>query len=113
MAEKDEEVDEPEGESLANFITRLEALTDTERIRVFRKYIDKHGNIFLPVSAVYFVDTTGGVHEPVDTSGRVKVVSAAITSAAEAIKKANYKETTALTTLNVDFVVIPVRTRQA
>lgn len=69
---KPEEQEKPKGESYTNFFTRLESLTDTARIRVPEEYIDEYGNIFLPPHAMYLIDTTGGIHEPVDTSGNLR-----------------------------------------
>lgn len=71
-----EDDDELEGESLANFIARLEAATGTERIRIPKEYLDKYGNMYLPPQAFYLVDSAGGIHEAVDTYGRIKMATA-------------------------------------
>jgi len=67
---EDEEVDD---ESLISFISRLEGASGTHRIKVPKRFLDKHGNMFLPPQAVYLVDTEGEVHESADTSGQVPV----------------------------------------
>lgn len=65
----EEEEDKPEGESLAQYISRLEALTGSERVRVPKQFIDKHGNVILPPSAIYLVDNEGTLHESATTAG--------------------------------------------
>jgi hypothetical protein len=71
----EEEVDKLEGEALTQYISRLEALTGTERIRVPKEWIDKHGNVLIPPQAIYLVDTSGAVHESADNRGRLPVSS--------------------------------------
>jgi len=68
-----EEEEEELTESLAQLITRLETFTDTERIRIPKGLVDKKGNILLPVVGIYGLDTTGGTHELVNTTGYLKV----------------------------------------
>lgn len=57
-----------QGESLNEYITRLETLSDSTRLRVPASYIDDDGNIIVQPVIIYGVDDTGTPAELVDSS---------------------------------------------
>lgn len=61
------------GESLQEYIARLEALQDMQRLRVPRRYRDNEGNVIAHVVHIYGVDADGTPHPLVDTSGNFPV----------------------------------------
>lgn len=73
MPEDVAEDEEAEGESLADFIRRVEVLTGTARVRVPERSLDRYGNLFLPPRTIYLVDAVGGLHESANTNGFMPV----------------------------------------
>lgn len=65
----DDCVDHVESESLNDFIIRLAAAADSQRLRVPVKYMDDQGNLLLTPVIAYFVDSSGTPHSGFDTTG--------------------------------------------
>lgn len=76
----DEDEDRAKGEPLSEYIRRLETLSGTPRVRVPDKWLDKHGNLFLPPQAIYLVDDLGDIHRSADISGALTVNATGIGS---------------------------------